>query len=301
MKSSDHRRNAVLLLAFGGPRSLDEIPEFLKLLMGRSPTLEQLAEVRRRYEAIGGRSPLPATTMRQQALLEEALAAKGIPLPISVGMRYTQPLIPDALQELKSEGAETVVLIPLTPYRSPYTSEGLYEEAKQAATSLGLRTIEPPDWQRHPLLCAAWAKKIQEGKKDGDIPILFTAHSLPELVANRYNYQRQLEETIAGILAITGPLPWRLAFQSQRKGEKWLGPCPEEVLQDLFKKGGGQVLVVPIGFITDHLETLYDIDIQLKDWGKVVGIEVIRVPCLNEAPELIALLCDLVERGLEKV
>ena len=165
--------------------------------------------------------------------------------------------------------------------------------------------IEVGDWHALPGLCAAWAVMIDEaigdiGKKD-EIPVIFTAHSLPKDVASVSPYEQQLEETIKGITHITGPLRWQLAFQS-RAGERenWLGPEPETILEDLMKKGVHKALICPIGFITDHLETLYDLDIALKAWTDKQGIEIIRAPCLNDAPELIEVLIQLVEGALSK-
>jgi len=165
--------------------------------------------------------------------------------------------------------------------------------------------IEVDDWHALPSLCAAWAAKIAEaigrmGARKDEIPVVFTAHSLPCDVASRSPYQQQLEETIAGIIRITGPVRWRLAFQSRgRGGGAWLGPEPETVLKELAEQGCHKALLCPIGFIADHLETLYDLDIALKEQADKQGIEISRVACLNDAPELIEVICQLVGEALK--
>ena len=132
------------------------------------------------------------------------------------------------------------------------------------------------------------------------ITVIFTAHNLLRDCAFGSPYVKQLEETIKGIISITGPVRWHLALQSRgRGGGAWLGPEPEAVLTGLFREGSQKALICPIGFISDHLETLYDLDISLKEWGDKQGIEVIRTPCLNDAPELIEVLVQLVEEALE--
>ncbi|MCJ7664881.1 MAG: ferrochelatase, partial [Desulfobacterales bacterium] len=169
----------------------------------------------------------------------------------------------------------------------------------------GMELVEVDDWHAHPSLLAAWAAKIDEaigrmGQKKDDIPVIFTAHSLPQAVVASSPYVRQLKESIEGIIRITGPLRWRLAFQSRaRGGGAWLGPEPEQCLEGLAEDGLRKALICPIGFINDHLETLYDLDIALKEQAEKQGIEIVRVACLNDAPELIEVICQLAERALE--
>jgi ferrochelatase len=307
-KEADLSRTAVLLLAFGGPRSLDEVGPFLKKLLGREPSPKHIEGLRRRYQAIGGGSPLPEMTLRQARALEGGLKKKGRPVSVYCGMRYSHPLIAEALEEIVKEGISRLILISLSPYRSSFSSEDYYAEVKRIVVqSEGkMDLIEAYDWHAHPGLCAAWATKIAEaiegmGERKDKIPVIFTAHSLPKDAASASPYERQLEETITGIIVTTSPLRWHLAFQS-RAGEReyWLGPDPETILEDLIKDGFHKALICPIGFITDHLETLYDLDITLKAWADERGIEIIRTPCLNDAPELIEVLVQLVEGALPK-
>jgi ferrochelatase len=301
-------RTAVLLLAFGGPRSLDEVAAFLERLIAEKPTRAHVADLQQRYQAIGGASPLYETTMRQAAALENRLKKNGRPLPVLVGMRYAPPLISETLEEIRKKGFSRIILMSLSPYRSAYASEGYYTEVKHIVAGWHERPelLQTDDWHDHPLLCAAWAAKIIEalekmvGEKAAS-PVIFTAHSLPQKVASSSPYVRELEETIQGIIAITGPLRWYLAFQSKgRGGDKWLGPEPTVILESILSEGQRQALICPIGFISDHLETLYDLDIVLKTRADKQGIEIGRIPCLNDAAELIEVLGQLVEGALEK-
>ena len=301
-------RTAVLLLAFGGPRSLDEVAPFLERLMGKRPSPKQIEGLQKRYRAIGGASPLPEMTLRQARALEAALKKRGKTLSIYCGMRYSQPLIAEALEEIKKKGVSRIILVSLSPYHSPYTSEDYYAEVKQVVAqwkgSMDLLQVE--GWHDHPGHCAAWGARIAQGmertgKVKEEIPVIFTAHSLPKDVALGSPYVRQLEETIKGITHITGPLRRHLAFQSKgRSGGEWLGPLPEVVLEGLVDEGYRKALICPIGFIADNLETLYDLDIALKEWADKRGMEIVRVPCLNDAPMLIEVLAERVEEALEK-
>jgi ferrochelatase len=305
---ADLSRTAVLLLAFGGPRSVDEVGPFLKRLLGRKPSPGQIEGLQRRYRTIGGASPLPQMTLRQARAMEQGLKEKERPVPVYCGMRYSHPLITEVLEAIQKEEISRLILISLSPYRSLFSSEGYYAEVQQTTTQWGgkMDLIEVGDWHAHPGLCAAWARRIAEaigniGEREAEIPVIFTAHSLPKETASVSPYEQQLEETITGIIEIIGPLRWHLAFQSRAgaKGE-WLGPDPEQILEDLIKEGFHRALICPIGFIADHLETLYDLDIALKAWGDEQGIEIIRVPCLNDMPQLIEVLVQLVEGTLPK-
>ncbi|MBN1254845.1 MAG: ferrochelatase [Deltaproteobacteria bacterium] len=307
-REGDLPQTAVLLLAFGGPRSVDEVGPFMERLMGKKPSSTQIEGLKQRYQAIGGASPLPETSMRQARALAGALKRKGTPLPVFVGMRYGRPLIAETLEEIRKEEISRIILISLSPYRSTYSSEGYYAEVKQtvAVWNEDMKLVQADDWHAHPGLCAAWAARINDtiekmGQGKEKIPVVFTAHSLPKDVAASAPYQGQLEETIEGIIKITGPLRWHLAFQSRgRGGGEWLGPEPEKVLEDLMKVGFQKALICPIGFLADHLETFYDLDIALKSWADKKGIKIIRIPCLNDAPELIEVLVHLVEKALER-
>jgi len=301
------RPTAVLLLAFGGPRTIDEVDWFLKQLLGVKSLGLQSERFKMRYRSIGGSSPLPEITLRQARALQERLKEKNLHLNVYVGMRYGHPLISEALEEIKKQKVSRIILVSLSPYHSPFTSEGYYREAKRIIVSWEeeIDSIQVNDWYKHPFLIKAWAnninkilKEISEGKEE--LPVLFTAHSLPQEMASSAPYVGQLRETIQGIISLTGPLEWQLVFQSRGRGGTWLGPDPETILKKLYKNGYHKVLIVPVGFISDHLETLYDLDISLKDWASSRNMNIIRVACLNDSPELIETLAQLVKGALKK-
>ena len=306
-RQGDPTHAAVLLLAFGGPRSLDEVAPFLERLLGKKPAAAHVAGLQQRYQAIGGASPLPEMTMRQAIALQNALKKTARPLPVFCGMRYTPPLIVEALEEIRKKGISRIIPISLSPYHSSFTTEGYYAEVKQivATWDKGVELIQVAEWHTHPSLCGAWAAKITQalekmgGKKDV-IPVIFTAHSLPIDIAANSPYVKQLEETIAGITPHLVRVSRHLAFQSKGGGaEQWLGPEPTTILGGILGEGHRQALICPIGFISDHLETLYDLDIALTAWADQRGMEIERIPCLNDAPELIEILVELVEGALE--
>lgn len=304
MKGADTSPDtAVLLLTFGGPHSLDEIEWFLEQLMGKPPSPEHVKDLQSRYRSIGGSSPLPEITDRQARVLEERLHERGQSLSVYVGMRYEHPLIAETLGEIRKKGISRLILLSLSPYHSPFTSEGYYDEVRNviATWDEGMKLVQVYDWHDHPFLCAAWADQVKKALRDMGkaSPVIFTAHSLPMELVVHAPYVGQLEETVRGIIKLTGPLPWQLAFQSRGRGGDWLGPEPETVLERLLREGHQEVVITPIGFITDHLETLYDLDISLKGWAGARGIRINRVPCLNDSPGLIETLVQLVEGALK--
>lgn len=296
---------ALLLLAFGGPRTLDEVTPFLNKLMGRRPSDRQVRECTVRYEAIGGGSPLPAITMRQASALRDVLTAEGYPVAVYVGMRYGAPSIDDAVTQMAKDETSRVVMCSLSPYRSPYTSEGYYEEAKKLSYEKGMtNVVEIEPWYTHPSLQASWARHLERVAGEAGIsimntPVIFTAHSLPLSVGASYGYVDQLHATIEGIRTLIGPLTWHLAFQSRGRGdEQWLTPTPETILEQLRDLGHKKAVVVPLGFVTDHMETLYDLDIALWKWAQSRGLEITRVPCFNDQSYFIRTLADVVNESL---
>ena len=299
------RRTALLLTAFGGPHTLDDVPPFLTELLGRRPSDRQVRDLAARYESIGGGSPLPAMTMRQAAALRELLAGEGYPVAVYVGMGHGRPSIAQAVTQMAHDGMARVVMCSLSPYRSPYTSEGYYRETRRLCGHTCIQqVVEIDPWYAHPSLWAAWAEHL--GKIDdreeiwsGTTPVVFTAHSLPLSIATSCGYVDQLRVTIEGIMTLVPPLAWHLAFQSRGRGhEPWLTPAPETVLEQLRGRGHENVVVVPLGFVADHLETLYDLDISLRTWAQSRGQTITRVPCFNDHTYFVRALADVVREKL---
>jgi protoporphyrin/coproporphyrin ferrochelatase len=292
---SSSGKNAVLLLAHGSPDSVEEIPEFLRLVTGGRPVSpEVIEEVKHRYSLIG-HSPLTALTMQQASLL-----AKELGLPVYVGMRNWKPLIAETVCTMKSGGVARAVVICLAPQNSR-TSVGLYRAALNSGND-ALETDFIESWHDHPLLVRAFAEKFRSGwrcacaEMGSRVPAIFTAHSVPQrTIAAGDPYEIQTKETAALVAHEAGleAGDWRFAFQSQgMSGGAWLGPTVESTILDL-KRGHNGVFVQPIGFLCDHVEVLYDIDIGFKQFAEKEGLRLWRAESLNDSPLLTAALADL--------
>ena len=291
-------KQAVLLLAHGSPDEVAEIPEFLLQITGGRPLAPQvIEEVQHRYGLIG-RSPLTALTLQQGALLSEKLG-----MPVYVGMRNWKPFIADAMKNMVADGVERAVVICLAPQNSR-TSVGLYRTALN-------RNGEPPfaiefveSWHDHPQLIKAFADRFTVGwtqacaETSARLPVIFTAHSVPQRTITEGDpYERQTKET-AALVATEVSLradEWGFAFQSQgMSGGAWLGPTVEDTILGLKAKGNSGVFIQPVGFLCDHVEVLYDIDIGFQEFARENGIRLWRAGSLNDSPLLTAALAELV-------
>jgi ferrochelatase len=300
---------AILLLAFGGPRSLDEVEPFLtRLFRGRKLSPEQLERVIERYRLIGGASPLPEITLKQARFLENNLSSKGYRFKSYVGMRYGYPLIGETLKEILQDGIQEVIAFPMTPFRSRGSTGAYIEEVNQIRKDLGkameISFIE--DWHLHPLFLDAIQEKIQEGlmqfnpKERKEVHLIFTAHSLPKSLVESEPYVKDMEGSVREVLEKIEPLPWHIAFQSRGMGpEEWLGPGVESLLSDLSQEKVRKVLIIPIGFVSDHIEILYDIDILYREKAESMGMVLRRTPSLNSSERFIEALAAIVEEHLK--
>jgi len=300
---------ALLLLAFGGPRSLDEVGSFLtRLFKGRKPSPEQLERVKEHYHLIGGCSPLPEITFKQAKALENSLNSKGHPFKSYVGMRYGHPLIEETLMEILRDGIQEVVAIPMAPFRSRASTGAYIEEVNQTRKNIGGRMeisfVE--GWHLHPLFIGAIQEKIGEGlaqftpEERMRVHLIFSAHSLPKSLVENEPYVKDMEESVREVLKKIEPLPWHIAFQSRGMGpEEWVGPDVESVLAELSQQEVREILVVPIGFVSDHIEILYDIDILYQNKAKLLGVLLKRVPSLNASEKFIEALSKIVEEHME--
>jgi ferrochelatase len=298
-------QTAVLLLAHGSPDRPEDVPEFLLNVTGGRPLPPAaVAEIQRRYARIG-RSPLTEITVRQAALL-----ARELELPVYAGMRNWNPFIADALRQMSADGVRRVVALCLAPQNSR-TSVGLY---RQAAMSEGGPSFERfefvESWHDHPLLISAFAERLRSGWKHAcdqlgaRVPILFTAHSVPSrTILDGDPYEAQVRET-AALVAMAVPAltvdDWLFAFQSPgMSGGPWIGPTVEDSILALKKKGHGGVFLQPIGFVCDHVEVLYDIDVAFHDFAARQGMKLWRAQSLNDSSTFIAALADVVRSRLE--
>jgi ferrochelatase len=295
-------KEAILLLAHGTPDTLEEIPEYLsKVTGGRALPESVVEEIRHRYSLIGP-SPLTRLTREQGRLLSEALG-----VPVHVGMRNWRPYIADAIREMRAAGVSRFASICLAPQNSR-TSVGLYRRAVFA--ELGeMRVDFTETWADHPLLADAFAERLRAVWTAGT-PVIFTAHSVPcrtlesDATGAADPYAEEARQTAAMVAERVGvPESERLfAFQSQGvSGGPWIGPTVEETLSCLHQRGMRRVIVQPVGFLCDHVEILYDIDIGFRQFAAGLGMELLRPESLNDSPLLTAALADLARKGLARL
>ncbi len=300
--------DAVLLLAHGTPDVVDEIPEYLsRVTQGRPLQDAVVEEVKHRFAAIGG-SPLTHLTLEQARLLADEIG-----LPVYVGMRNWKPYIADVVRRMREDGITRAVVICLAPQNSR-TSVGLYRKAVFAAAedALELRFVE--QWAEHPDLIGAFAERLIAtrdafGAEAGaPVPVLFTAHSVPVRTVqpepgsdtpDPYADQTRLTASLVAARAglVTGE--WFFAFQSQgMSGGPWLGPTVEDTLRALREQGVANLIIQPIGFLCDHVEILYDIDVGFRQFAAGLGMTVKRPESLNDSRLLTLALADLARKGL---
>jgi ferrochelatase len=282
------QKPAVLLLAHGTPDCVEEIPAYLaNVTSGRQLPASVIEEIQHRYSLIG-RSPLTEITMRQASLVSQELG-----MPAYVGMRNWKPYIRDTVAQMAADGITHALAVCLAPQNSR-TSVGLYRSALLGETGKAPFTVGfVSEWHAEPLLIRAFSEKLRDGwsraclEANAPVPVLFTAHSVPvRTIEAGDDYERQTRETAelvaASIPEISGH--WRFAFQSQgMSGGAWLGPTVESVIEEFAAAGHKHLFVQPIGFVCDHVEVLYDIDIAFKDFAAARGIALSRAESLNDS------------------
>jgi len=287
----------VLLLAHGSPDRVEQIPEFLLQVTGGRPVPPQVVEeVKHRYALIG-QSPLRHWTIKQRDQLAIELG-----LPVYVGMRNWKPFVAEAVRGMTADGIRHSVVICLAPQNSR-TSVGLYRRAlEENCPPFSVDFVE--SWHDHPLLVKAFVEKLRAGreracKESGrQVPVIFTAHSVPQHTITAGDpYEAQSKETAELVAREAGlsPEDWMFAFQSQgMSGGAWLGPTVEAKIRELKERGHREVFIQPIGFVCDHVEVLYDIDIGFKQFAEKEGMRLWRAESLNGSPDLTAALAAIV-------
>ncbi|HET9084513.1 MAG TPA: ferrochelatase [Candidatus Limnocylindrales bacterium] len=299
--------NGVLLMTYGSPASLErsDIAAYLgRVRGGREAEPDLVDEFTRRYRVIGG-SPLIDITMRQAAALERSLG-----WPVEVGMRFSAPSIDAGLSSLDARGVRHVAAIVLSPQFSPLLMGG-YERAIAAAVSqldAGAPAVTVAGaWHLEPAFIEALGRRVREGlaalADDGSVPVLFTAHSLPRRVADQEpEYLDQLRETatLVGARAGLSDTRWRFCWQSagHEPGE-WMTPDFADLMPLLAREGHRSVLVAPVQFLADHLETLYDVDVGAREQADGVGLGFARISSLNDDPGFVAALAAVAVRTVE--
>jgi protoporphyrin/coproporphyrin ferrochelatase len=291
---------AVLLMALGGPDSLDAVEPYLLDLRGGRPTSPELVEeIRERYAATGGSSPVLDIT-RELGRRLEAIR----PVRVFVGLRHWQPRIADVWGGIVAARPERVVAICMAPQYSAMTVGKYWEKLDEAIAAGGGGDIPVQrvrSWATHPGLIDAFAQAVVTGRGELPVetPVLFTAHSLPErIVAEGDPYPEEVAATVAAVTERLALPVTRFAFQSQgRSSEPWLGPEVETVLAELAAEGHRHVIVAPIGFLSDHVEITYDIDVEFTAVAEKLGMELRRTPMLNAGDPLAGTLAALVDES----
>ena len=286
---------AVLVMAYGGPGSLDDVEPYLLDVRGGRPTAAELVEeITRRYARIGGRSPILERTEAQALALGRVL---GPAWPVYVGMRHWHPFIGETVERMVACGERRVVAIVLAPHYSAL-SVGAYEKRLLDAARGRLDLALVRSWGDHPKFLEAVAERVRRALQRFPVPdavqVLFTAHSLPErILAAGDPYADELQASAAAVARLAGVGEWRFAYQSAgATPEPWLGPEAGAVMTELAATRKN-FLIVPIGFVSDHVEVLYDVDVAYRGLAERLGVRLERTDSLNDDPLLVAALADL--------
>ena len=286
-------KTAVIAMAYGSPSRLEEIPAYFEDIRGGRPVRpEAVEELVDRYRRIGGSSPLNEITERQRAALEQEVR-----LPVYVGMKHWMPRIGDAAARALAEGAARIVGLVLAPHYSAMSVGGYRRQLEQALDgSAELVFVE--SWHDHGPFLDVVADRV----RGTSAHVVFTAHSLPErILAAGDPYRDQLLETSRLVAERAGVESWSFAFQSESStGEPWLGPDILDELEALHARGVRSVLVAPIGFVADHLEILWDIDVEAREKAAELGLDLERIASLNDDRAFIGALAELVREALAR-
>lgn len=301
----DKGRLGVLLMAYGTPRSKDEVePYYTHIRHGRPPTAEQLDDLHRRYEAIGGMSPLNAITEAEARGLETALNEDGgRPVKVYLGMKHMQPFIDDAVQAMASDGITDAVTLVLAPHYSTMSVGQYQHTATDAAAVAGPSLRHVDNWYSNPKFLQLIGDRVRNALRqfehEDDVMVVFSAHSLPErILAVGDPYPQQLHETGDVVAQQLGLKQHMFAWQSAgRTNDKWLGPDILDVLRSLAAEGWTRVLLCPVGFVSDHLEVLYDVDIEAQSLARELGVALVRTESLNADPAFMEVLRDVVRES----
>jgi protoporphyrin/coproporphyrin ferrochelatase len=297
------QKSAVLLVAHGSPDSPADVPEFMKYITGGRPVTDSvMQEITQRYSLVG-KSPLTEITMQQAQALQAKLG-----LPVYVGMRNWKPFIADVVRQMVSSGVERVAAICLAPQNSS-TSVGLYRKAVFAEIKPGMAVQFVESWHDDALLVQAFAERLEPVWRQASdeagalLPVIFTAHSVPMRTIQAGDpYEKQVKETARLVgMKIDGLSPelQKFAFQSQgMSGGPWLGPTVESAMLEQQRRGHKGVVIAPIGFVCDHVEILYDVDMVFREFAREQGLKLWRPESLNTSDTLVAALARLASTRL---
>ncbi len=298
--------DAVLLIAFGGPERMEDVRPFLdNVLRGRPVPPERYEAVVHHYEVIGGRSPLNAYTMAQAEGLRAVLANEGPALPVYVGMRNWSPYIADTLARMQADGVRHALGVILAPHRAEASFErymALVADGRAALGPTAPMVTYAGSWFDHPLFIATMAARTRDAlARAPGAPLVFTAHSIPVPMAGESPYVRELEASARLTAAAVGHGDFMIAYQSRSGGPRdpWLEPDVNDVIRDLAGRGARAVVVVPIGFVCDHVEVRYDLDVEARATAASVGVELVRAETANDHPTFARMLAAVVRAAVD--
>lgn len=293
----------VLVMAYGGPDNLEEVEPYLMDVRGYRATAPEIVhEVRERYREIGGRSPILERTRAQADALQKVLNEQGQDFKVFVGMRHWHPFIADTLTEMRQQGIDKAVGLVMAPHYSRMSIQAYFQKIEEANSGVQIAPIY--DWHLLPEYLNSLAECVQAALKRfhesvrADVPVIFTAHSLPERILEWGDpYPSQLLATTEALMDRLGPRPHEFAYQSAAISNiPWLGPDASEVMERYAAEGVQHMLICPIGFVCEHVEILYDIDIDYRRLAQKLGIHLERIEMLNDSPQMISGLAGLVRR-----
>ncbi len=317
-------KKGVILLNLGGPDNLDAVrpflynlfsdreiirlgPAFLQQPIALLISFLRAPKTREAYKMIGGGSPILRITSEQASALKRSLKEFG-DIPVYVGMRYWHPFIEESLKKAFSEGVRKIIGLSLYPQYSKATTGSTKEQFLRTARSIGMETCFIDSWFDHPLFIKALAdlilKKLNETATE-NTHLLFSAHSLPEsFIQEGDPYVKEVEGTVRAVIQLLSREssklpPHSISYQSRSGPVKWIGPSTDERIHELAREGVRRIVVVPVSFVSDHIETLYEIDILYKELAEKEGVELYRVESLNTHPLFIAALKDLVLKTMD--
>jgi ferrochelatase len=306
--------DAILVLSFGGPEGMDDVMPFLEnVTRGRNIPRERLEEVAEHYAHFGGVSPINAQNRALIAALERELADHSIELPIYIGNRNWHPLVQDTIEVMRADGVRNALLFVTSAYSSYSSCRQYREDVSRALGALGLkehgmRFDKIRVFYNHPGFVGPMARRVRDALESlprdrrDTAEIVFTAHSIPVSMSNGCAYERQLREVSRLVAGLAGAARHRLAWQS-RSGPPhvpWLEPDILDELDRLHAASVRDVIVVPIGFISDHLEVLFDLDVEAQNRARELGMNMIRVATVGTDPVFVAMIRELIEERLQE-
>jgi len=289
-------------MAYGSPSSLDEVADYLaRVRGGRGSSPDEIEHLKQRYQRVGGQTPLLQITKSQADALRKKLIADGYPVRVSFGMKHWHPFIEDIVERISIDNPPTLVGLALAPHYSKLSIGGYEDSVRRglARKNSNVHFVMVKSWHTEPSLITALSTRVSNMLKEiagsGGTMVVFTAHSLPlRVVSVDDPYRAQLFETSQLVAREAGVTGWDFAFQSASGPTgTWLGPSLKEKISEFSNKGIKRILVCPVGFVSDHLEILYDLDVEARDYANSHGIALTRTLSLNDDPMFIEALAEV--------